>query len=71
MKDNSTIAVIVIAVVLFFLLSGSMMWFPFMGGMGYGYYNGGMNVFGWIFMSLVLIALVLLIAWLIKQIQKK
>ena len=38
-----------------------------MGGV-YGY--GGM-FFGWVFGILVLVALVLLIFWLIKQIQKK
>ncbi len=45
------------------------------GGMGsmmsgaYGF--GGMWLFGWVFSILVLVALVLLIAWLIKQLQKK
>ena len=37
-----------------------------MGFYGYGF----MWLFGWIFMILVLVALILLIAWLIKQIQK-
>jgi uncharacterized membrane protein len=35
---------------------------------GYGY--GGM-IFSWLFGVLVLVALILLIVWLIKQIQKK
>ena len=45
------------------------------GGMGsmmsgaYGF--GGMWLFGWVFSTLVLVALVLLIMWLVKQIQKK
>lgn len=35
-----------------------------------GFYGGGMYFFGWIFMILILVALVLFIVWLIKQIQK-
>jgi uncharacterized membrane protein len=31
----------------------------------------GMGIFGWIFMILIIVALILLIIWLIKQIQKK
>ena len=42
--------------------------FGFSGMMG-GYGTGWM-FFGWIFWILILVALVLLIAWLIKQIQK-
>ena len=41
-----------------------------MGGMSGVYGYGGM-FFGWIFGLLVLVALVLLIMWLVKQIQKK
>ena len=40
-------------------------------GYGTGYGMFGMGLFGWIFMLLILVALVLLIIWLIKQIQKK
>ena len=40
-------------------------------GMMYGGYGGGMMFFGWTFMILVSIALILLIIWLAKQIQKK
>ncbi|PJE81101.1 hypothetical protein COU58_04280 [Candidatus Pacearchaeota archaeon CG10_big_fil_rev_8_21_14_0_10_32_42] len=43
-------------------------------GCGYGMMSGygwGMGIFGWLFGLLVLIALILLIFWLIKQIQKK
>ena len=36
-----------------------------------GAYGMGFGIFGWLFSSLILIALVLLIVWLIKQIQKK
>ncbi len=39
-----------------------------MGGM-YGVYSGTEIFFGWLFGILVLVALVLLIVWLIKQIQ--
>ncbi len=41
---------------------------PGMMGGSWGY--GGM-IFGWLFSALFLVALVLLIVWLIKQIQKK
>lgn len=43
---------------------------PMMGGM-YGGYGVGIMLFSWSFAILVLVALVLLIIWLIKQIQKK
>ncbi|MEK6906112.1 MAG: hypothetical protein AABW81_00650 [Nanoarchaeota archaeon] len=42
-----------------------------MGGMMSGTYGYGFMWFGWIFSLLVFVALVLLIMWLIKQIQKK
>ncbi len=42
-----------------------------MGAMMSGTYGYGFMWFGWIFSILVFVALVLLIAWLIKQIQKK
>ena len=38
-------------------------------GMMYGSYGTGFMAFGWLFSALVLVALVLLIVWLIKQIQ--
>lgn len=31
----------------------------------------GIGIFGWLFMILIIIALILLIIWLIKQVQKK
>lgn len=40
------------------------------GMMGGSYGYGGM-FFGWVFTILVIVALILLIVWLIKQIQKK
>lgn len=39
------------------------------GMMGGAYGYGGM-IFGWLFGALVVVALVLLIIWLVKQIQK-
>jgi predicted lipid-binding transport protein (Tim44 family) len=42
-----------------------------MGGMMTGMYGYSGMFFGWTFSILVLVALVLLIVWLIKQIQKK
>jgi len=42
-----------------------------MGNVVYGTGMWGMGIFGWLFMILIIIALVLLIIWLIKQIQKK
>jgi len=41
------------------------------GGMMTGVYGTGGMLFGWLFSILVLVVLILLIAWLIKQIQKK
>ncbi len=40
-------------------------------GMMSGTWGMGGSFFGWIFMLLIVVALVLLIVWLIKQIQKK
>ena len=42
-----------------------------MWGMMSGAYGMGAGLFGWLFSLLVLVVLVLLIVWLIKQIQKK
>jgi len=41
------------------------------GAMMYGGYGSGAMIFSWAFGLLILIALILLIFWLIKQIQKK
>ena len=38
-------------------------------GMMYGTYGGGMMFFGWAFMILVSVALILLIIWLLRQIK--
>jgi len=42
-----------------------------MGGMMGENFGYGMMFFGWVFWILVIVVLVLLIAWLIKQLQKK
>ena len=74
MKDNNNLIIgIVIAVAVFLLLGmfgfGGMMGssYGMMGNWGYGF--GGMWIFGFLFMALILIALVLFIFWLIKQLQ--
>lgn len=41
-----------------------------MGGMMYGTYGIGMALLGWLFMILIVIALIVFIIWMIKQIQK-
>jgi uncharacterized membrane protein len=41
-----------------------------MGGMMYGSYGYGAMIVSWLFGLLVLVALVLLIIWLVKQINK-
>ena len=72
------IAVVVLAVVIF----GSMFSYGGFSGLGgcglgmmYGYNNTGASsvglAFGWIFMILILVSLVLFILWMIKQIQKR
>ncbi len=64
-KDVLIIVIIVMSILLLFSGFG-MMGLPF--GMGsYGF--GGMWFFGWLFMILFPVALILLIVWLIKQIQ--
>lgn len=72
MKKNNDLTTIVIAVIGIFLvlsLGANMIGFSGMGMMGYGF--GTMWLFGWLFMILVIITLVLFIVWLIKEIQKK
>ena len=74
MRDNNNLIIgIVIAVAVFLLLGmfgfGGMMGgsYGMMGNWGYGF--GGMWIFGFLFMALILIALVLFIFRLIKQLQ--
>jgi len=75
MKNEQIILWIVGIAVLLFLFGGfGMMGYggfgSWMGNMMYGYAYSGMWIFGWLFMILVAVALVLLIMWLIKQLQK-
>lgn len=73
-EDNSLLVVIIVLLVLLVLTSGfGMMGFGGIGGMMnmmYGGFGSGMMIFGWFFGILLLVALVLFIAWLVKQIQK-
>ena len=70
-QDNNFLIWIVVAVLAVFLFGGfGMMGFPF-SGMMYGYGFSGMWIFGWLFMVLIFVALVLFIFWMIKQLQKK
>lgn len=41
------------------------------GSMMYGGYGFGASIFGWIFMTLMIIALILFIIWMVKQISDK
>ncbi|NCN99400.1 hypothetical protein GW923_04455 [Candidatus Pacearchaeota archaeon] len=71
MEDNNLIISVIIAVAVFLLLGmfgfNGMMNGGMMGNWSYGF--GGMWIFGFLFMTLILVALVLFILWLIKQIQ--
>ena len=73
MKDNNNLIIgIVIAVAVFLLLGmfgfgGIMGGYGMMGNLNYGF--GGMWIFGFLFMTLILVALILFILWLVKQLQ--
>jgi len=73
MENNNLLIGIVIAVAIFLVFGmfgfGGMMGggYGMMGNLGYGF--GGMWIFGSLFMILILVALVLFILWLIKQLQ--
>ena len=75
MKDNNNLIIgIIIAVAVFLLFGifgfGGMMGgsYGMMGNWGFGF--GGMWIFGFLFMTLILVALVLFILWLVKQLQE-
>ena len=73
MKDNNNLIIgIIIAVVVFLFLGmfgfGGMMNGGMMGNWNYGF--GGMWIFGFLFMALILVALILFILWLVKQLQE-
>ncbi len=70
-KQDNTLTWVIIAVLAVLLFGGfGMMGFPF-GGMMYGYGFSGMWIFGWLVMVLILVALVLFILWLVKQLQQR
>lgn len=72
MKNETLVLIILGAIVLALLLTG--VGFGGYGGMMsmmYGGYGSGMMFFGWIYGILILVALILFIIWLAKQIQKK
>ena len=71
-NENNLITVIVVVVVVVLLFGGfGMGGYGWAGGMmgnsNYGF--GGMWMFGWLFMILITIALVLFIIWIVKQLQ--
>ncbi len=75
MKTENLILTIVIAFLALFVISSlfsGMMGFGsygYMGGIMGNFGFGFMPFFGWLFMLLIFVALVLFIAWLVKQLQ--
>ena len=73
MKDNNNLLIWIIITVAVFLLLGMFGFGGMMGGYGmmgnFGYGFGGMWIFGFLSMALILVALVLFILWLVKQLQ--
>ena len=74
MKNNNNLLIGIIIAVAVFLLLGMFGFGGIMGGsygmMGnWGYGLGGMWIFGFLVMTLILVALILFIFWLIKQLQ--
>ncbi|MBS3092868.1 hypothetical protein J4466_05620 [Candidatus Pacearchaeota archaeon] len=70
MKDNQIITWVIVAIVVLFI--ASMLTSPMLSYSGYGMMGAGfgtMWLFGWLFMILIIVALVLLIMWMIKQLQ--
>jgi hypothetical protein len=71
MKNEAWIFVVVLVIVLFFILSGlGYGGYGGMMGMMYGGFGSGLMIFGWLYGILVIVALVLLIVWLFRQVQK-
>ena len=67
MKENNNLLIGIIIAVAVFLFFGMFGFGGMMGNVGYGF--GGMWIFGFLFMTLILVALVLFILWLVKQLQ--
>ena len=65
MEDNNLLIGIIIAVVIF-LVFGMFGFGGMMGNFGFG----SMWIFGFLFMTLILVALILFILWLVKQLQE-
>ena len=72
--NNQSVAAWILGLVVFLFLFGG---FGMMGygnggmmGMMSGNYGSGMMFFGWLYGVLILIALLLFIAWLVKQLQR-
>ena len=70
--DNNLLIGIIIAIAVFLFLGmfgfgGMMGGYGMMGNWGYGF--GDMWIFGFLFMTLILAALILFILWLVKQLQ--
>ena len=71
-ENEALIFVIVSLIVLSFALNGlGYGGYHGLMGMMNGDYGSGMRFFCWLYVILILIALVLLIAWLVQQIKKK
>ena len=73
MKNESTIWIIALIAAIVLIFGGVGMGYGGYGGMMnmmYGSYGSGMMYFGWIYSFLILVALVLLVAWLVKEVQK-
>ena len=74
MEDNNNLLIGIVIAVAIFSVFGMFGFGGMMGGYGgmmgnWGYGFGGMWIFGFLFMALILIALVLFILWLAKQLQ--
>jgi len=73
MENNEVLLIVgIVLLILIVFYGGGMMGFGVFGsryGMMDGFYGGSGFIFGWIFMLVVLVALVLFIIWLIKQLQ--
>ena len=68
MEDNDNLLVGIIVAVAVFLFLGMFSFGGMMGNWGFGF--GGMWILGALFMVLILVALILFILWLVKQLQE-
>ena len=66
MKDNNNLLIGIVIAIAVFLLLGMFGFGGMIGGFGFG----SMWIFGFLFMTLILVALVLFILWLVKQLQE-